>query len=169
MKTVLTVGGLAPEFGGPSRSIPALAEALDADHVVALDQACGDAVETDGGRGCQQFSQWRLTRQKEGTIAGDGMLHPLGGGGEVGEDDAVYAAADQGGHRPGELMPTAPAAGIAGIAGIELKLEKELAGTPGLAHLQVDVKQRAYAADVTQTMRNGPLARSMAANIGTAG
>src|SRR3954454_18235006 len=38
-----------------------------------------------------------------------------------------------------------------GTAGVELKLEKELAGTPGLAHLQVDVKQRAYAADVTQT------------------
>jgi cell division protein FtsI (penicillin-binding protein 3) len=37
-----------------------------------------------------------------------------------------------------------------GAAGVELKLEKELAGTPGLAHLQVDVKQRAYAADVTQ-------------------
>src|SRR3954470_20055929 len=38
-----------------------------------------------------------------------------------------------------------------GAAGVELKLDKELAGTPGLAHLQVDVKQRAYAADVTQT------------------
>jgi cell division protein FtsI (penicillin-binding protein 3) len=38
-----------------------------------------------------------------------------------------------------------------GASGIELKLERELAGTPGLAHLQVDVKRRAYAADVTQT------------------
>ncbi len=38
-----------------------------------------------------------------------------------------------------------------GSSGVELKLEKELAGTPGLAHLQVDVKRRAYAADVTQT------------------
>jgi glycosyltransferase involved in cell wall biosynthesis len=28
VKVVLTVGGLAPEFGGPSRSVPALAEAL---------------------------------------------------------------------------------------------------------------------------------------------
>ncbi len=38
-----------------------------------------------------------------------------------------------------------------GAGGVELKLDKELAGIPGLAHLQVDVKQRAYAEDVTRT------------------
>ena len=33
MKVVITIGGLSPEFGGPSRSIPALAEALARENV----------------------------------------------------------------------------------------------------------------------------------------
>ncbi len=37
-----------------------------------------------------------------------------------------------------------------GSAGIELKLDKELAGTPGWQRIQVDVKQRAYASEVTK-------------------
>jgi cell division protein FtsI (penicillin-binding protein 3) len=35
-----------------------------------------------------------------------------------------------------------------GAAGLELKLDKELAGSPGLERVKVDVKQRAYDADV---------------------
>lgn len=35
-----------------------------------------------------------------------------------------------------------------GAAGIEEKLNKELAGTPGSMHIQVDVKQRAYEAEI---------------------
>lgn len=38
-----------------------------------------------------------------------------------------------------------------GSAGVELKLEKELAGTAGEAHVKVDVKQRAYDSEVTKT------------------
>ncbi|MBV9611026.1 MAG: penicillin-binding protein 2, partial [Acidobacteriaceae bacterium] len=37
-----------------------------------------------------------------------------------------------------------------GAAGIELKLNKDLAGTPGLAHVQVDVKQRPYASEIAK-------------------
>jgi cell division protein FtsI (penicillin-binding protein 3) len=37
-----------------------------------------------------------------------------------------------------------------GAAGVELKLEKDLAGTPGLLRVQVDVKQRAYDSDVAK-------------------
>lgn len=37
-----------------------------------------------------------------------------------------------------------------GSAGIELKLDKDLAGTPGWERVTVDVKQRAYASEVTK-------------------
>ncbi len=37
-----------------------------------------------------------------------------------------------------------------GAAGVELKLDKELAGTPGWLHVKVDVKQRAYASEVAK-------------------
>lgn len=37
-----------------------------------------------------------------------------------------------------------------GAAGIELKLNKELAGTPGMMRVQVDVKQRPYEADIAR-------------------
>jgi cell division protein FtsI (penicillin-binding protein 3) len=35
-----------------------------------------------------------------------------------------------------------------GTAGVELKLDKELAGKPGLTRVKIDVKQRAYAAEI---------------------
>ncbi len=35
-----------------------------------------------------------------------------------------------------------------GAAGVELKLDKELAGKPGLTRVKIDVKQRAYAAEI---------------------
>ena len=37
-----------------------------------------------------------------------------------------------------------------GAAGVELKLDKELAGTPGLVRVQVDVRQRPYASEVAK-------------------
>lgn len=37
-----------------------------------------------------------------------------------------------------------------GAAGIELKLDKDLAGTPGLVRVQVDVRQRAYASEIAK-------------------
>ncbi len=38
-----------------------------------------------------------------------------------------------------------------GAAGVELKLDKELAGSPGLVHIKVDVKGRAYESEVART------------------
>jgi cell division protein FtsI (penicillin-binding protein 3) len=38
-----------------------------------------------------------------------------------------------------------------GAAGVELKLDNELAGKPGLTRVKIDVKQRAYAAEVEKT------------------
>jgi cell division protein FtsI (penicillin-binding protein 3) len=38
-----------------------------------------------------------------------------------------------------------------GAAGIELKLDKELAGSPGLVRTKVDVKQRAYDSEIVKT------------------
>ncbi len=38
-----------------------------------------------------------------------------------------------------------------GAAGIELKLDKELAGKPGLMRVEIDVKQRAYASDIEKS------------------
>lgn len=37
-----------------------------------------------------------------------------------------------------------------GAAGIELKLDKDLAGTPGLVRVEMDVRQRAYASEVAK-------------------
>ncbi|MBV9268844.1 MAG: penicillin-binding protein 2, partial [Acidobacteriaceae bacterium] len=37
-----------------------------------------------------------------------------------------------------------------GAAGLELKLDKDLAGTPGLLRVQVDVRQKAYASEVAK-------------------
>jgi cell division protein FtsI (penicillin-binding protein 3) len=42
-----------------------------------------------------------------------------------------------------------------GSAGIELKLDKDLAGVPGWQRVKVDVKQRAYEAEVTKTPTMG--------------
>ena len=42
-----------------------------------------------------------------------------------------------------------------GSAGIELKLDKDLAGVPGWQRVKVDVKQRAYASEVTKTPTMG--------------
>jgi cell division protein FtsI (penicillin-binding protein 3) len=42
-----------------------------------------------------------------------------------------------------------------GAAGVELKLDKELAGKPGLMRLKIDVKRRAYAAEIDKAPRIG--------------
>jgi cell division protein FtsI (penicillin-binding protein 3) len=42
-----------------------------------------------------------------------------------------------------------------GAAGIELKLDKELAGSPGLMRAKVDVKQRAYDSEIVKTPVSG--------------
>jgi glycosyltransferase involved in cell wall biosynthesis len=58
MKLVLTIAGLSPEFGGPSRSVPALAEAMAREDVVVDLITC----ESQGGYGSPVLPNQELVR-----------------------------------------------------------------------------------------------------------